>query len=111
MSPLKLLNPTLHLSPGDGTEGRGCTRQPMFAQPNLKRGAKKAAFGMQKAIVLLGSHLVVSHPTWPMPWYLQPLMALLPMVFGVPAHLEVYVLQEVEVPGVHPKVLQEEAMR
>lgn len=45
-----------------------------------------------------------------MPWYLQPLMALLPMVFVVPAHPEAYVPQEVKVPAVHPKVLQEKAM-
>lgn len=30
--------------------------------------------------------------------------------FGVPAHLEAHVPQEVEVPGVHPEVFQDEAM-
>jgi len=45
-----------------------------------------------------------------MPWYLQPPMVLLPTAFGVPAHLEAYVPQEVEVPGIHPKVLQEEVV-
>lgn len=58
----------------------------------------------------MGSHPAFSHPTSAMPWYLQPLMALLPMVFVVPAHPEAYVPQEVKVPAVHPKVLQEKAM-
>lgn len=61
-------------------------------------------------MVLTGLHPALSRPTWAMPWYLQPLMALLPMAFEVPTHLEVYVPQEVEVLGVHPKVLQKEAV-
>lgn len=56
--------------------------------------------------LLVGWHPALSHPTLD----LQLPMALLPMRSGVPAYLEAYVPQEVEVLGVHPEVFQDQAV-
>lgn len=71
---------------------------------------KRLHSGCKRHIILVGSHSTFSHLTWAMPWYLQPLTTFLTVALGAPPHLEVYVLQEVEVLGIHPKVLQEEAV-
>lgn len=57
-------------------------------------------------MVLVAWHPALSRPTW----NLQLLMALLPMRFGNPAHLEAYVPQEVEVLSIHPEVFQDKAV-